>query len=228
MERHCRVTAELPPKDMLPAPRNLQTGLGEGLLPAARLIPEITGLWSPRLAAALERLFVMLPERRKPADDGDRLPLQIACFGQSGPWVRVPHSNRGHRFPTPPRIEPPDPVSYLAHVNEFLAFDAFQYGHQLLFGHVSYLDDNVPIARALGRGQAAAGIDAPAPGGHRRRDLGKFADLLARKVNDLKFVRSWEAAPETAISSINLSMSKEKISKLADYKPDIVIGSQAD
>ena len=58
--------------------------------------------------------------------------------------------------------------------------------------------------------------------------LGKLADLLARKVNDLKLIRSWEVAPETAISSTSLSMSKEKVSKLADYKPDIVIGSQAD
>ena len=78
------MTAESSPKDVLPAPRHLETGLGEGLLPAARLIPEITGLWSPRLAAALERLFDRLPERRTAADDDDRLPLQIACAGLGG------------------------------------------------------------------------------------------------------------------------------------------------
>ena len=58
--------------------------------------------------------------------------------------------------------------------------------------------------------------------------LCKLAGLLAGKVNDLKFVRSWEVVPETAISSINLNMSKDKVRRLADYRPDIVIGAQAD
>lgn len=84
MERHRRVTAEPSPIDMLPAPRNLKTGPGAGLSPAAGLVPQIIGLWSPRLAAALERLFVVLPERRKPANDSARVPLQIACAGLGG------------------------------------------------------------------------------------------------------------------------------------------------
>jgi len=84
MERPRRVTAQPSPKDMLPSPRNLQTGPGAGLAPAAGLVPEIGGLWSPRLAAALERFFAMMPGRRMDARDSARVPLHIACAGLGG------------------------------------------------------------------------------------------------------------------------------------------------
>ena len=58
--------------------------------------------------------------------------------------------------------------------------------------------------------------------------LNKIAELLTERVEGVKIIRSWEVAPETAVTSPNLSMSKKKTGKLADFKPDIVIGSQGD
>ena len=58
--------------------------------------------------------------------------------------------------------------------------------------------------------------------------LNKIAELLTEKAGGVKIIRSWEVAPETAVSSAKLSVSKEKTRKLADFKPDIVIGSQGD
>ena len=58
--------------------------------------------------------------------------------------------------------------------------------------------------------------------------LNKIAGLLTEAVEGVKIIRSWEVAPETAVTSPNLSASKKKVRKLADFKPDIIIGSQGD
>ena len=58
--------------------------------------------------------------------------------------------------------------------------------------------------------------------------LNKIADLITEKVKGVKIVRGWEVAPETAKVSASQSISKETARKLADFKPDIVIGSQGD
>ena len=59
--------------------------------------------------------------------------------------------------------------------------------------------------------------------------LDRVAELLARKVKDIKIIKSWEVAPET-VDPITGSpeRSMELMKKLAAFKPDLVIGSQAD
>jgi hypothetical protein len=59
--------------------------------------------------------------------------------------------------------------------------------------------------------------------------LDRLADLLAQKVKDVKIIKSWEVAPET-VDPISGSheRSLELMKKLAAFKPDLVIGSQAD
>jgi len=59
--------------------------------------------------------------------------------------------------------------------------------------------------------------------------LERVADLLTQKVKDIKIIKSWEVAPET-VDPISGSQerSMELMKKLAAFKPDLVIGSQAD
>ncbi len=59
--------------------------------------------------------------------------------------------------------------------------------------------------------------------------LDHLAELLAQKVKGIKIVKSWEVAPET-VDPISGSQerSMELMKKLAAFKPDLVIGSQAD
>lgn len=59
--------------------------------------------------------------------------------------------------------------------------------------------------------------------------LDRVAELLAQKVKDIKIIKSWEVAPET-VDPISGSQerSMELMKMLAAFKPDLVIGSQAD
>jgi len=59
--------------------------------------------------------------------------------------------------------------------------------------------------------------------------LNKVADLLSRGVKDVKIIKSWEIAPET-VDPISGSQERSMalMKKLAAFKPDLVIGSQAD
>ncbi len=59
--------------------------------------------------------------------------------------------------------------------------------------------------------------------------LGRVAELLAQKVKGIHIIKSWEVAPET-VDPISGSQerSMELMKKLAAFKPDLVIGSQAD
>ncbi len=61
------------------------------------------------------------------------------------------------------------------------------------------------------------------------RFLNRIAELLVKEVKGIKIIKSWEVAPET-IEPITGSQerSMELMKKLAAYKPDLVIGSQAD
>jgi hypothetical protein len=59
--------------------------------------------------------------------------------------------------------------------------------------------------------------------------LDRVAELLAQKVKGIKIIKSWEVAPET-VDPITGSQerSMELMKKLAAFRPDLVIGSQAD
>jgi hypothetical protein len=61
------------------------------------------------------------------------------------------------------------------------------------------------------------------------RFLDRIAELLAQRVKGIKIIKSWEVAPET-VDPISGSQerSAELMKKLATFKPDLVIGSQAD
>lgn len=58
--------------------------------------------------------------------------------------------------------------------------------------------------------------------------LNRIAELLTQNVRSPKIIKGWEAVPETATISRNPETSREFARKLADLKPDIVIGSQGD
>ena len=57
----------------------------------------------------------------------------------------------------------------------------------------------------------------------------RVGELLKDKVKDIKIIYSWEVAPET-VDPITGSYERSKrfAQKLASFKPDIVIASQAD
>jgi hypothetical protein len=61
------------------------------------------------------------------------------------------------------------------------------------------------------------------------RFLDRLAELLTQKIKDIKIIKSWEVAPET-VDPISGSQerSMELMKKLAAFKPDLAIGSQAD
>ena len=58
--------------------------------------------------------------------------------------------------------------------------------------------------------------------------LSRIAELLVENVKGVKIIKDWEVVPETATISSSPEVSKESARKLADFKPDISIGSQAD
>lgn len=59
--------------------------------------------------------------------------------------------------------------------------------------------------------------------------LSTIAELLAEKVKDVRIIKSWEVVPETTDPiSGSPERSKEFAKKIAGFKPDIVIASQAD
>ena len=58
--------------------------------------------------------------------------------------------------------------------------------------------------------------------------LDRIGELIAEKVKEVKIVKSWQVALETADISQNENRSKQFIQKLMEFKPDIVIGSQCD
>ena len=59
--------------------------------------------------------------------------------------------------------------------------------------------------------------------------LDRVAELFAVKAKDIKVIKSWEVAPET-VDPISGSQERslDLMKKLAAFKPDLVIGSQAD
>jgi len=58
--------------------------------------------------------------------------------------------------------------------------------------------------------------------------LDRTGELIAEKVKDVKIIKSWQVALETADISQNENKSKQFIQKLMQFKPDIVVGSQCD
>ena len=58
--------------------------------------------------------------------------------------------------------------------------------------------------------------------------LNRIADLLMEKVRDIKVIKAYEVAPETATISHGHEKAKEIAKKLVSLNPDIVIGSTAD
>lgn len=59
--------------------------------------------------------------------------------------------------------------------------------------------------------------------------LERVGELLKERVKDVKVIKSWEVAPET-VDPIAGSQERsvEFAKKIAQFKPDIVIGSQSD
>ena len=58
--------------------------------------------------------------------------------------------------------------------------------------------------------------------------LNRLAELLQKEVKDIKFIKAWEVAPETNTFSQNPDLSEKFAEKIASFKPDLVIASQAD
>ncbi len=58
--------------------------------------------------------------------------------------------------------------------------------------------------------------------------LERVAELLTKQVKDIRIIKSWKVAPETNRISQHENVSKETAVQLAKFKPDLVIGSQAD
>jgi uncharacterized membrane-anchored protein len=61
------------------------------------------------------------------------------------------------------------------------------------------------------------------------RFLNRIAELLAENVKNVKIIKSWEVAPET-VDPITGSYDRSEAfaRKIAQFKPDIVIGAQSD
>jgi len=58
--------------------------------------------------------------------------------------------------------------------------------------------------------------------------LNRIAELLQKEVKDIKIIKAWEVAPETYAISQNPDVAKQFAEKMASFKPDLVIASQAD
>jgi uncharacterized protein YllA (UPF0747 family) len=59
--------------------------------------------------------------------------------------------------------------------------------------------------------------------------LDRVAELLKENVKEIRVIKSWELVPET-VDPISGSQerSQDLMKKLGAFKPDLVIGSQAD
>ena len=58
--------------------------------------------------------------------------------------------------------------------------------------------------------------------------LSRIAELLTENIKGIRTIKNWEVVPETATLSSSSVTSNEFARKLANLKPDISIGSQAD
>ncbi|HET6459678.1 MAG TPA: hypothetical protein VFG29_02710 [Syntrophales bacterium] len=58
--------------------------------------------------------------------------------------------------------------------------------------------------------------------------LNPVAEMLTKQFKDIKIIRAWELAPELKTISQNPTKSKQIADKIASWKPDLVIASQAD
>ena len=54
--------------------------------------------------------------------------------------------------------------------------------------------------------------------------LNRIAELLTKQLKDVKIIKLWEVVP----SSFDYPLKPEDIQKIAQLKPDIIIGSQGD
>ena len=58
--------------------------------------------------------------------------------------------------------------------------------------------------------------------------LNRICELMAKEVKNVKFIKSWEVAPETVGTSTTQETSEAWVKKLLTFKPDLVIASQCD
>jgi ABC-type Fe3+-hydroxamate transport system substrate-binding protein len=58
--------------------------------------------------------------------------------------------------------------------------------------------------------------------------LNRVAELLTEQVQNITILKDWELIPEVAVNSGTPERSAENMAKIAEYKPDLVIGSQCD
>jgi hypothetical protein len=58
--------------------------------------------------------------------------------------------------------------------------------------------------------------------------LDRVAELLSKESKGVKILKNWQVAPETAMNSGKPDVSEKNVATMAKYKPDLVIGSQAD
>jgi len=58
--------------------------------------------------------------------------------------------------------------------------------------------------------------------------LDRVAELLRERVSGVKILKFYELEPSTAPQSENMQVADRKAQIIAKYKPDIVIGAQAD
>ncbi len=58
--------------------------------------------------------------------------------------------------------------------------------------------------------------------------LNPIAEMLKKQFKDVKIIKAWEVAPELKTISQNMVNSQKIADKIASWKPDIVIASQAD
>jgi len=81
--------------------------------------------------------------------------------------------------------------------------------------HPSTLADKTVVLRANGKHNSDHFLE-------------KVVELLEKEVNDIKIIKLWKVAPETNTSSQDSEGSKKFAEKIASFKPDLVIGAQAD
>ncbi|MGO9379418.1 MAG: hypothetical protein ACLPN1_16020 [Dissulfurispiraceae bacterium] len=58
--------------------------------------------------------------------------------------------------------------------------------------------------------------------------LNQIAEMLTQQFKGIKLVKAWELAPELKTISQNQTNSQKIADKIASWKPDLVIASQAD
>jgi hypothetical protein len=58
--------------------------------------------------------------------------------------------------------------------------------------------------------------------------LNTVAEMLSKQVKNVKIIKSWEVAPETANTSSTPERSGQYVKQLVAFKPDLIIASQAD